>query len=145
MVAMYRGAITVDVLKAVSASQRRLSEAHGRIAGLTLLLSSESFARPDASVRQFGETVSHEFDGVGYASAIVLTESGLQGALIRSILTGIQLASRRPVPQRVFSNVREAVEWIVSKNPESPLAPRVAEIHRRIEALAAKPVRKAFR
>ncbi|AKF09493.1 hypothetical protein [Sandaracinus amylolyticus] len=145
MVAIYRGRITIDVLKAVSSSQKRLHEAHGQIAGLTLLLSTESFSRPDASVRQYGETVSHEFDSMAYASAIVLTESGLHGALVRSILTGIQLASRRPVPQRVFASVREAVEWIASKNAESPLGPRVAEVQRRIEMLAAKPARVPVR
>ncbi|WP_236519599.1 hypothetical protein [Sandaracinus amylolyticus] len=145
MVAMYRGRITVDVLKAVSASQRRLHEVHGKIAGLTLLLSTESFSRPDPSVRQYGETVSNEFDGMAYASAIVLTESGLHGALVRSILTGIQLTSRRPVPQKVFAGIREGVEWIVSRNAESVLTPRLAEVQRRIETLAAKPARKPVR
>lgn len=134
MVIVYRRPITGDGLAAVSAAQRRIHQAHGKVAGLSVL-SAQALERPDPALRAAGQTVSDEFDQIAYASAIVLEKSGMQGAFYRSVLTGIHLASRRPVQQRVFSELTEAIEWIVSKSPESPLAERTAEVRRTIDAL----------
>lgn len=134
MVVVYQS-ITLPGLEAVSAAQRQLHEQHGRIAGLSILR-SEALTRPDPAVRAYGQTISDEFDVMAYASAVVLNESGMGGAFFRSVLTGIHLASRRPVPQRVFANSDEAVAWIVGKNPASQLAGRMVELQRRVGHLA---------
>lgn len=134
MVIVYRRPITGDGLAAVGAAQRRIHQAHGTIAGLSVL-SAQALERPDPALRAAGQAVSDEFDQIAYASAIVLEKSGMQGAFYRSVLTGIHLASRRPVQQRVFSELTEAIEWIVSKSPESPLAERTAEVRRTIDAV----------
>lgn len=141
MVAVYRS-ITLDGLKAVGAAQKQLQEQHGRIAGLSVLR-SEALVRPDPVVRNYGQTISDEFDQFAYASAVVLTESGMGGAFYRSILTGIHLASRRPVPQKVFANVDEAVTWVLAKNPEGPLAARGVEVQRRVNHLVQVQADKA--
>ena len=127
--------ITIPGLEAVSAAQRQLHAQHGRIAGLSILR-SEALTRPDPAVRAYGQTISDEFDTMAYASAVVLSESGMGGAFYRSILTGIHLASRRPVPQRVFAVSDEAIAWIVGKNPDGPLGPRLVELQRRVAHLA---------
>jgi hypothetical protein len=134
MVVVYQS-ITLPGLEAVSAAQRQLNEQHGRIAGLSILR-SEALTRPDPTVRAYGQTISDEFDGMAYASAVVLNESGMGGAFYRSILTGIHLASRRPVPQRVFAGSDEAVAWIVGKNSASQLNGRMVELQRRVGHLA---------
>lgn len=134
MVVVYQS-ITLPALEAVSAAQRQLNAQHGRIAGISILR-SEALTRPDPAVRAYGQTISDEFDGMAYASAVVLNESGMGGAFFRSVLTGIHLASRRPVPQRVFASSDDAVTWLVSKNPQTPLGPRVVELQRRIGQIA---------
>lgn len=135
MVVVYRGGITVDVLTAVGNAQRQLHKLHGSIAGLTVL-GPEALQRPGPEVRDAGQSISDEFDTIAYASAIVLAESGIQGAFYRSILTGIHMASRRPVPQKVFAEVGEAIEWIAGRNRSSAIATRSTEIHRRIRTLS---------
>lgn len=134
MVVVYRS-IGLEGLEAVAAAQRQLHDQHGRIAGLSIL-HSEALTRPDPAVRALGQRISDEFDTMAYASAVVLSESGMGGAFYRSILTGIHLASRRPVPQRVFARADEAIDWILSKNRSSPLVPRVLELQRRVALLA---------
>lgn len=136
MFSVYR-AIHIDGLKAVGLAQRQLRDAHGRIAGLSVLR-PEALVRPEPEVRAVGQTISDEFDQMAYASAVVLTESGMGGAFYRSILTGIHLASRRPVPQKVFASSDEAVSWIVGKNPDGPLASRVVELQRRVSQIVQK-------
>ncbi|MBN8615161.1 MAG: hypothetical protein J0L92_31475 [Deltaproteobacteria bacterium] len=133
MVVVYRS-ISLEGLKAVGSAQRQLHEAHGRIAGLSVLR-PEALTRPDPAVRAAGQAISDEFDLMAYASAIVLTEAGMGGAFYRSILTGIHLASRRPVPQKVFASSDDAVTFVLGKNPHSSLAPRVVEVQRRVAHL----------
>jgi hypothetical protein len=134
MVIVYRRPITREGLDAVRAAQRRIHDTHGKVAGLSVL-GPQALERPDPSLRAAGQVVSDEFDQMAYASAIVLEESGMQGAFYRSVLTGIHLASRRPVQQRVFSELSEAIDWIVGKNAESPLALQKTEVRRRIKTL----------
>jgi hypothetical protein len=134
MVVVYRS-ITLPGLEAVSAAQRQLNEQYGRIAGLSILR-SEALTRPDPEVRAYGQMISNEFDSMAYASAVVLTESGMGGAFYRSILTSIHLASRRPVPQRVFASSDEAIAWVVRSNPTSQLNGRLVELQRRVQLLA---------
>ncbi len=140
MVVVYE-TITLEDLQAVSAAQRELHAQYGRIAGLSILR-SQALSRPEAVVRDYGQKVSDEFDTMGYASAVVLNESGMGGAFYRSILTGIHLASRRPVPQRVFASGEDAVTWILSKSPASPLSTRVTELQRRVAQLTQGPSAK---
>jgi hypothetical protein len=134
MVVVYQS-ITIEGLNSVRAAQRRLHEQYGSIAGLSIL-KSEALSRPEAAVRTVGQAISDEFDTMAYASAIVLVEQGMGGALYRSILTGIHLASRRPVPQKVFASPDLAIAWIVGKNPQGSLAPRMTELQRRVGQIA---------
>lgn len=133
MVAVYRS-ISIEGLNAVGTAQRQLHESHGKIGGLSVLR-PEALTRPEPAVRAVGQTISDEFDGMAYGSALVLTEQGMGGAFYRSILTGIRLASRRPVPQKVFASSDEAVAWIVARNPDGPLAARVVELQRRVHQI----------
>jgi hypothetical protein len=135
MAVVYRARISADTLRAVSAAQKQLHAAHGSIAGLSLLM-GDALSRPDPKVREIGNSISNEFDEIAYASAVVVNESGIQGAIIRSVLTGIQLSARRPVPQKVFADVGNAVSWIASKNPKSALGGRALEVRRRLQSLA---------
>ncbi len=134
MVVVYQS-ISIEGLNSVRAAQRRLHEQYGSIAGLSVLR-SEALSRPEQAVRTVGQAISDEFDTMAYASAIVLVESGMGGALYRSILTGIHLASRRPVPQKVFASADPAIAWIVGKNPNGPLASRMTELQRRVAQIA---------
>jgi hypothetical protein len=139
MVVVYQS-ISIEGLNEVRAAQRQLKQAYGQIAGLSILR-SEALTRPDPAVRAVGQTISDEFDGMAYASAVVLSESGMGGAFYRSILTGIHLASRRPVQQKVFSSTEEAIPWIVGKNPDGPLASRLGDLQRRVAAIALNDAR----
>lgn len=141
MVVVYQS-ITIEGLNAVRAAQRQLNQQYGQIAGLSILR-SEALTRPDPTVRAVGQTISDEFDGMAYASAVVLSESGMGGAFYRSILTGIHLASRRPVQQKVFSSTEEAISWIVGKNPDSLLGTRMGDLQRRVAAIALNDAKKA--
>jgi hypothetical protein len=46
------------------------------------------------------------------ASATVILATGMQGALQRSVLTGLLLLAPPPHPTKVCSTVREAVTWL---------------------------------
>jgi hypothetical protein len=46
------------------------------------------------------------------ASATVILAQGMLGAMQRSVLTGLQLVARPPHPQKVFSEIAPAVQWL---------------------------------
>lgn len=127
MTVVYRTEITVKVLNEVTWSQNQLTARHHRIAGMTILTpAAVSLTKPSPEVREVGLIISEEFDRVGYASAMVIEPHGTQAAYFRSVLTGYQLSSQRPAPQKVFSEVAPAVRWVAARRAESPLNARVA-------------------
>jgi len=81
------------------------------------------------------------------ASATVVLASGLQGAMHRSVLTGLQMIAPPPHPTRVFGALREAVTWIaphvqalcgVDTTPEELLA-TIEELCARFRAARPAP------
>jgi hypothetical protein len=68
-------------------------------------------------------------------AAIVFEKTGFHATAVRSLVTAINVASRATHPNRVFSEVREAVSWVTKLTGGEPSAAGLAHIIQQIRSL----------
>lgn len=64
-----------------------------------------------------------EFGSEIGASVIVLEKAGFKGAMLRAIVSTINLLSGAQFPASVHGNLREAIEWLIEKTNASGHSP----------------------
>jgi hypothetical protein len=73
---------------------------------------------PPAAARAAFSEIVREFDGIPTrAGAIVVMQRGFAGAAIRSVVTGILLASGRSSAMRIFTHDGDAVAFVLGGLP----------------------------
>jgi hypothetical protein len=55
--------------------------------------------------------------------ALVNEGTGFRASIVRSIISGIALLTRSPVPQKVFSSIEDAQAWLTSCAESAPYHP----------------------
>ena len=118
----------------LSAVQRLTIGRHGRCAVVNVIRAGLSLS-VDPSVREASAANIREFEGASLAASLVVEAGGLRAAFFRSVLAGIQMVSRAPLAQGVFSTIEEALAWtLATPGLDSPLA--LADLGPAVHALA---------
>lgn len=110
LVARYRDVTQVDQIRRWGELQREQVAISGTFGTLTFVTSASIRASDD--VRSQAREMADEFRSTAKANAVVVPERSLSAAAFRSILTGISLAARSPVPQSTFRTSGEALTWL---------------------------------
>lgn len=96
------------------ATSRLAARTNAPIAVITIIDGNSS--TPDEPSRKaIRDTISQHRNQIA-ALAYVVEGRGFAAAAIRSVLSVVSLAARYPFPQKVFSTVNEATQWVARTN-----------------------------
>lgn len=101
-------------IKALTEVQHEIIDRYGCCLVLSVIRAGIKMTVDD-EVRQASEANLREFAQFTRGSAMVVEAGGLRASFFRSVMTGIQLVTRSPVPQKVFDNIGDAVLWLVDR------------------------------
>ncbi|PRP95843.1 hypothetical protein ENSA5_37120 [Enhygromyxa salina] len=104
---------TVD-LDLIAKVQRELSDEWGHFVALTIIRAGLEMTVTD-EVRERSARNMREFATTTLGSALVVESGGFRAVFFRSVLTSLQLVSRSPVKQKVFSDIGEALRWLLAR------------------------------
>lgn len=122
---MGRPVPTVEGTRSQAKAIERFGASLGPKRMLEISLLDDEFPLPSAEVRAALEEMSPVVSGYYAAVASVFEGAGFRAALLRGVLSTLQLVSRADFPQKVFSTPDEAADWI---------APHAATIGMRLRA-----------
>lgn len=99
-----------------------------RYPGRTAVLSwvAAGLKMPDKEVRDFASGLFRDVARDIRCSATVIAGEGFWASAARSVLTGIQILSRSPCPNRAFGKIDEAAVWMmqwITDEPDIEAAP----------------------
>ena len=109
----------------VSAIQRgfeQLEAQHGRMGYLSFIEGSRCTSMDAKGRKLMADVVRRHTSRIGVAAMVVAGE-GFRCTVVRSVLTGIHLASRAEHPMRVFPTLDPAMAWYQATWPRRKLAP----------------------
>lgn len=98
--------------------------------GAQLSMSPEVREGVDACVRRFTQC----FTG----AAIVFEKTGFHATAVRSVVTGINFATRATHPNQVFSDLRAGISWVASLTPGELTAARLMQITKQLRGGASQ-------
>jgi hypothetical protein len=110
MLCCWRDEPTLQAFSVCDSALRRAKEL-GEKASLLVII-EDGAKPPNAAFRDKSAVTLADLDRHLSASATVVATSGMLGAAIRSILTGISLVSRRNHPTKSFREVQDACAWL---------------------------------
>ena len=132
VVATWHGEPTEQRVDAMARAIATLGRMRSR--GVVVLnVIGEETPLPDGPTRAALQRHFADARGRILALANVLTTTGVEGLLGRTMLTALSTAARRPFPTKVFANVEDAAWWISSFREAPPPSALVAA-WRNIEA-----------
>lgn len=111
-------------VNAIRRGFEQLESMHAEVGYLSYIEGSEA-AGMDATGRQLMADVIRRHTARIGAAAMIVNGDGFRSTVVRSVLTGIHLASRATHPLRVFSAVEPALDWYEENRPRRMLS-RVA-------------------
>jgi len=79
--------------------------------GMIVVVAARASA-PSAAARAEIAAMMGESEGKLLCTAFVQEAEGFQGAMIRSVITGLALLQRHTIPYKVFPTVPEAARWM---------------------------------
>lgn len=126
---------TAEAIRAVA----QHIEAHGRRVGkgklteITLL--GADVRMPDAQLRQAMDEMVPKLAPYYACVAAVFEGSGFHAAMIRGLLTGFQLLSRRKYPHAVFDSVEDCANWVHGVGVVRVELPAISEAAREVRGL----------
>lgn len=103
---------------------RRLIAYNSRVAAafpkavFTLAVLDVALRPPSSEARQAAEEGMRSRPGHLRSSAQIVDGDGFGGAALRAALAGMNRIGGGMIPTKVFSNDREAVEWMLKHNPD---------------------------
>lgn len=100
--------------------------------GFLTIIESKADIRAPAAARQAVAQILRDYGGDIRAAAIVYEADGFKATIVRSAITAINLASRSRFPNRVFSNTRQALDWLVDELKDPTL---LAQLHASVHQL----------
>lgn len=113
VIAVYRGASSLEALDALDRVQTSLAAKHGRLSTLSVIADAPgSMLRADEAVRQRSVELGKKYESSVIGSGIVVTARGLSAVVARTFLTGFFLLSRSEMPMKTFSTLADALAWV---------------------------------
>lgn len=101
-------------LERLAKTQREVIAEHGHCLVMSIIRAGLSMSVKD-DVRRAGEQNLRDFAATTLGSAMVVEAGGIRASFFRSVITGIHLATRSKVQQKVFDNIDEAVGWLMAR------------------------------
>lgn len=127
LVQVVRHRMTTTAVSALRRALTDLSAAYPTFGYLGVIEPGAQIAMPpdvregvDACVKRFTQS----FTG----AAIVFEKTGFHATALRSVVTGINFASRATHPSQVFSDLRAGISWLSSLTPGEPTPGRLMQI-----------------
>lgn len=114
IVVVWGRVVEVGDIKALTAVQYETVDRYGCCLVLSVIRAGIKMTVDD-EVRKAGEVNLKEFERFTRGSAMVVEAGGLRASFFRSVITGIHLIARSPVPQKIFDNIDDAVLWLADR------------------------------
>ncbi len=111
LVAFFNGATTVADLDALGKHQQALAKELGHLSMISLVPSGGA-AKVSDEVKAKSVEIVRAVGPQMVASATVLLGKGLGATVIRAFMTGFNLLSKSPAPQKTFADAAEALAWL---------------------------------
>jgi hypothetical protein len=94
----------------------------------------EQVGLPDEPARAAYASLFRDASETGRATALV-TERVLMESIVRSVVSGLRLVTRKESPAETFSNLEDAGRWLESKRPKEAPAVSVSMLSAALAAL----------
>jgi hypothetical protein len=114
-------------LAAWAVATDRLITRDGPPLSVITIIDSNVRAPSEPSKAAIRATISRHSPNI-HALAYVVEGSGFAAAAMRSALSLISLAARYSFPQKVFSSIEDAAQWVTKGVPEGASVPQLIEI-----------------
>lgn len=109
----WRGPVRIDAVDVLGAAIRSVTPA--RVA--LFIIIREACGVPSAPVRQhIKATMIASTDHIG-AHATVIDGDGILASTMRTAINAMRVVVRKPYPERMFADVRTALEWLEQASP----------------------------
>ena len=147
LVVVFDGPTSIAGARAIQQTHREMigrgTIARPSLSSITLLV-GELTLQVDPQVRAIATEIAKEAAAVAVAGAVVVPASGWMATVFRSIITGVHLIARVNTPNRVFSELHEAVRWVAAQPGQVPtIAEHVEAIHAACERSGVAKSRSA--
>jgi hypothetical protein len=123
----------------VSQSNRAVADLaarHEKFGWITIIEPEADLSLPNDVRNGFNALVKRHSSRITGA-AIVFEKTGFHAVAVRSLVTAINVASRATHPNRVFSDVREAVSWVNKLTGGEPSVGGLAHIVQLLRTLSS--------
>lgn len=135
----WRTRSTTEQLQAIYAAQAALARRCGKV--VTLSIVPGNVVQPiGAEMRAAIESASRDLQPITRAGALVLLAGGFGGAIIRSLLTSLNLIRRPQFPSKITATVEAACSFLAEHVDGAPSPADLLAVHRE---LVAAPIREA--
>ncbi|MBM4782523.1 MAG: hypothetical protein GQE15_33020 [Archangiaceae bacterium] len=112
LVVEYVTAGTVESLDETSRHQHELISQHGKISILQMV--TGAVGKVDDAVKKKAADMTKSLEGKVFGSAIVIPGTSLSTAMLRTVVTGINMLSKSSTPQKCYGTIEDALAWLKS-------------------------------
>jgi len=112
LIAFVGTAHAADV-RAVWENDRRILARHAPLSSITVMLGELQMRAPD-DVKALAAEMTADLAAHSVGGAVVVPWDGLAGAFFRTVLASIYLLGRIRTPNKVFSKLPDAIDWIAA-------------------------------
>lgn len=142
IVAIWGREVVIGDLRQISEAQQRAIAQLGHCASVTIVR-----ARPtlgvSAEIRAAAANNLREIAHLNRGTAMVVEAGGARAIFFRSIVTSVNLLARTSTPQKVFTTIDEAIDWVLTRpgiDPATAAASEriIAEVHELADRFGAK-------
>ncbi|PZR12249.1 MAG: hypothetical protein DI536_15185 [Archangium gephyra] len=110
----YRLPPTLEELKVVEVYEDQLLMQYAKISVFTVSERTNTLLRVPEDVRDYSAELSRKYGSRVIGSAMVVSETGLAAAMVRTFLAGFLLLTRGALNLRSFRELNEALTWLRS-------------------------------
>jgi hypothetical protein len=110
-VVIFRKETRMDVVQALPAHLKPFAAAHPHGIGLLTIIEQHAPA-PPSEVRAAVARFLSNCAGTVKASAVAFEGTGFRAAMVRGVVTGVNLLARLPYPHQVFATVPDGANWL---------------------------------
>lgn len=128
------GQASMTIVSQANRAVADLAARHERFGWVTIIEPEADLSLP-ADVKNGFNALVKRYSSRISGAAIVFEKTGFHAVAVRSLVTAINVASRATHPNRVFSDVREAVSWVNKLTGGEPSVAGLAHILQQLRSL----------
>lgn len=131
-----RGQVSMTIVSQSSRAVADLAARHEKFGWITIIEPDADLSLP-ADVKNGFNALVKRYSSRICGAAIVFEKTGFHAVAVRSLVTAINVASRATHPNRVFSDVREAVTWVNKLTGGEPAVGGLAHIIQQLRSMSS--------